>query len=94
MTLGEWMDARVPPVPVPFRAWMVPEAPDGEVSVGALAREAEASLERAVQGETRPRDGAFDLLAADGFLTYACEAALEAENPAEALDELIRRFAS
>lgn len=93
MTLEEWIARRIPPVPAAFQEWMVPAGAGAEASVEALAREAEAALGRALSGEERPRRGAFDLLAADGFLTWACEAALEEDDPAGALDGLIRRFA-
>lgn len=36
----------------------------------------------------RVRDSAFDLLVADALLTYACESALDAEDPDAALLEL------
>lgn len=93
MRLEEWLESRTPPVPEPFRRWMTPEAPEAEASAGALAEEALAALSRALDGTDRPRRGAFDLLAADGFLTYACEAALETDDPAGVLDGLIERFA-
>ena len=93
MRLQEWLESRTPPVPEPFREWMTAEAPEVEASAGALAEEALAALSRALEGADRPRRGAFDLLAADGFLTYACEAALETDDPAGVLDELIVRFA-
>ncbi|UCC24820.1 MAG: hypothetical protein JSU98_13965 [Gemmatimonadales bacterium] len=93
MRLEEWLELRTPPVPEPFREWMIPEVPDVDASAGALAGEAFSALSRALEGAGRPRRGAFDLLAADGFLTYACEAALETDDPAGVLDELIERFA-
>lgn len=91
MTLAAWIDARRPPVPVGFGDWMRPEEPSAPAGVESLAREAEAALSRALEPRGRPRRGAFDLLAADGFLTWACEAALESGDPAGTLEELIRR---
>jgi hypothetical protein len=35
------------------------------------------------------RESAFDLLTADALLTYACEAALEAEDPESTLQVLV-----
>ena len=61
--------------------------------VEALASEAEFALERALSPEGRLRQGAFDLLAADGFLTWAAEAALDTEDADATLDALIDRFA-
>lgn len=92
MTLQAWLATRTPSVPGAFRVWMRPGHPDDPASVEALAREAEEALDRALAPAGRPRRGAFDLLAADGFLTYACEAALEEEDPADALDGLLRRL--
>jgi hypothetical protein len=39
------------------------------------------------------RQSAFDLLAADAVLSYACEAALEAADPNEALLTLVQTVA-
>jgi hypothetical protein len=52
-----------------------------------------ASLERALEPEGRERGGAFDLLAADAFVTWAAEAGLEREDPGPWLVEMTRRFA-
>jgi hypothetical protein len=62
------------------------------VSVATLAREADRALRLALEGEGRERSGAFDLLAADGFLTYAAEVALEGADPTSTLKDLVRRF--
>lgn len=91
MTLGEWIDGRTPPVPEGFRDWMRPQDPSAPAGVESLAREAGAALARSLAPEGRPRGGAFDLLAADGFLTWACEAALESQDPSAVLEDLIRR---
>ncbi|MDT8342394.1 MAG: hypothetical protein RQ751_12850 [Longimicrobiales bacterium] len=66
------------------------EAPAG---VEALAREGARALAGALEPAGRPRGGAFDLLAADGFVTWACEAALEQADPLEVLHALALRFA-
>lgn len=92
MTLEAWLATRTPPVPVPFQGWMRPAYPDAPASTESLAREAEGALGRALAPGGRPRRGAFDLLAADGFLTYACEAALEEDDPVSVLDGLVRRL--
>ncbi len=89
MTLRDWLAARVPPVPGDFGAWMEPAQPEAAASPEAILAETELSLERSLAPEGRPRGGAFDLLAADGFLTYACEAALEADDPEAALQSLL-----
>jgi len=40
----------------------------------------------------RVRESAFDLLAADALLTYACEAALESPDPEGVLGAILRRI--
>jgi hypothetical protein len=45
-------------------------------------------LASALSKPGRVREAAFDLLTADALLTYACEAALEGEDPAAALARL------
>lgn len=92
MTLEAWLRGRTPPVPETFRAWMRPAHPDAPASVDTLAAEAMGALAAALSPGDLPRRGAFHLLAADGFLTYACEAALEEEDPVAALDGLVRRL--
>lgn len=91
-----WIRWARPPVPAAFRARMEGrKGIDGEErpSPEALLRAAEVALVRSREAEDAPRDGAFDLLAADALLTWAAEAALEDEDPLHALDELVRRVA-
>ena len=92
MTLRAWLAGRIPPVPRGFGPWMAPSRADESATVEALASEAEEALARAADPQGRPRRGAFDLLRADGYLTYACERALEGDDPAARLSELVRRF--
>lgn len=52
----------------------------------------QAAVDRIAAARASPgrvRRSAFDLLVADSLITYACEAALEADRPAEALARLI-----
>lgn len=100
-----WLDRVEPPVPGSFRKWLEP--PDvgggaplaGDGSAGTLPpadrlEEAGlAALDRAIRPAGRERGGAFDLLAADAFLTWAAEAALEEEDPEARLDALAHRLA-
>lgn len=88
-SLAAWIDGRTPPVPAAFREWMRPGAADVPASTGALAAEARRSLDRALDGDERPRRGAFDLLAADGFATWACESALEDGDPEASLRRVL-----
>lgn len=90
--LSTWIAARVPPVPAGFSEWMRPGDPGRPATSTDLAAEAAAALDRTLVGSDRPRGGAFDLLAADGFLTWAAEAALDESDPDAALDRLVDRF--
>jgi hypothetical protein len=51
------------------------------------------ALGRALAPEGRERGGAFDLLAADAFVTWAAEASLDSEAPNETLREMAERLA-
>lgn len=53
--------------------------------VDHLVAEAVAALDRARSATGRVRESALDLLVADAFFTYACEAALELPDPDEVL---------
>lgn len=88
-TVGEWIDHRTPPVPEAFRRWMNPASPDTPMSVAALVREARRSLARGREHDPRAREGAFELLAADGFATWACEAALDERDPVASLTGIV-----
>lgn len=93
VSLSEWLAGRRPPVPATFAPWMEPA--DGSAPAGweALLAETRVALDRALEPEGRPRKGAFDLLAADGFATWACEAALETGDPDAVLREMIQSLA-
>ena len=89
MTLAAWIASRRPPVPAAFAAWARPTEPDRAASVQALVNEARVAYGRAEAPEGRPRGGAFDLLAADGFATWACEIALDDADPDAALRDVL-----
>lgn len=61
---------------------------------GELACRGLAFLTEAAARPGRNRRAAFDLLAADAYITYACEAALEGPDPERRLRSLIARIAS
>ena len=63
--------------------------PDPEV----LLDVAMTALGRALDPEGRERGGAFDLLAADAFATWAAEAGLDRDDPDAWLQEMMGRFA-
>jgi hypothetical protein len=97
MSLTDWLAARAPNVPDAFREHVTPVEPDAEPAspehrVAALTAEARAALGRARDRDPADRAGAFDLLAADAWATWAADAALETEDPVAALTELARRL--
>ena len=61
---------------------------------GALARRGLEALRRAAARPGSERESAFLLLAADAYLTWACEALLSEDDPTAGFEELIRRTAS
>lgn len=79
-SVADWIAQRQPPAPGGFAAFMRPRDGSGPASAETLTNEAHAALSEALDGGDRERLGAFDLLAADGFATWACEAALEADD--------------
>jgi hypothetical protein len=62
---------------------------DGDPSADALSSEARSRLAVARARTGRVREGAFRLLEADALLTYACEAALEHDDPEAALRRIL-----
>ena len=91
--LGTWLDARRPSVPNGLKEWL---AVDDElpVSVGGLADLGIAALDRAEVSRRLDRHAAFQLLAADAFLTYACEAAVDEPDVASRLHLILDRCAA
>lgn len=67
---------------------------DGASIIEALTLEGCDRMRQASARLGAVRDSAFHLLAADALVTYACEAALEAEDPGEALSMTLQAVAS
>jgi hypothetical protein len=103
-----WLRGIDPPVPEPFLSRLAPVLEEGAIPGSPsdspdptrpfpdpelLMDAAMASLGRALAPEGRERGGAFDLLAADAFATWAAEAGLAKEDPEAWLLEMTRRFA-
>lgn len=88
---ARWIAEREPPAVVSLEAWL---SEDGAASpddlVGSLTAHGIRALDRARANPGRVRESAFDLLAADALLTYACEAALEADDVESALHGILR----
>jgi hypothetical protein len=80
-TLARWASEADVAVAEPARG-----APPGPADAGVAERLADAGLAALgrIAAEPSTRGGALDLLAADALLTYACEAAAEAEASGEA----------
>lgn len=80
----EWIAGAEPPVPEAFFPHLAEVAEGADPSSpGELTDAAVEALRRAL--ECRERAGAFDLLAADALVTYACEAALSDPDPTRRL---------
>lgn len=89
-----WLDTRRPGAPAELRTAIedaLKEAPSSSKQE-ALEHGTQRSLACALARPGRVRDSAFDLLAADALLTYACEAALESEEPSAALAAILDRL--
>ena len=86
--LRSWVSSREPPVPEAFLRLVHPgSSSEAEPSAEALLAEAGSALRDALSG-TGERRGAFRLLAADAYLTYACELVVASEDPARALERV------
>lgn len=81
-------DRRPPPPPDLADSLRVPEDPGGALDE-ALSSSALERLQEAEASLGRIRESAFRLLEADALLTYACEAALESEDPDAALGRIL-----
>lgn len=96
--VSPWPAGEEPPVPEEFAPWLV--APQGSTTDRELSRPDRAALftaalealARALRPEGGERGGAFDLLAADGLVTYAARAALEEESPRPHWEEMAVRL--
>lgn len=91
-----WLASRTPPPPAPLASSLRGEleaAAGAADLVAALAECGRRALERALAGPARERGTALALLAADALITYACEAAVEAEDVEGALAVILRGVA-
>jgi len=88
VTLATWLASRRPAPPADLATRVQVEA-EGVALHAALATEGRARLTRARARLGRVRESAFVLLEADALVTYACEAALEAEDAEAALHHVL-----
>ncbi len=85
--LRDWLASRTP---APPEALPLPvEDASGDLAA-TLADAGALALERALTGQGE-RSGAYDLLAADGLLTYACESAAGGADPEADLLRILER---
>ena len=83
-----WLASRTPPAPDSLPLPLGSAA--GEPGI-ALTEAGMAALARALAGRGE-RGGAYDLLAADALLTYACEWAASAPDPEAELRRIVARI--
>lgn len=86
-----WLDGRRPRPPSALAKVLFATPLPGRSgsAVEALSLEARDRLDAARARPGRVRESAFELLAADATITYACEAALEDDDPDRALISLL-----
>ena len=84
-----WLSTRTPKQVFDLAPWLgaVPAGEDVPSSLTFLGRRA---LGEALAAPGRVRASALHLLAADALITYACEAALEAEEPEQELGKILQ----
>jgi len=87
--LESWLTARRPEPPSDLAGALRP-VPDSDQPADALTEAGMARLDEARTQPGRVRESAFRLLEADALLTYACEAALETEDPDAALRRILQ----
>lgn len=86
--LGTWVAGRRPQPPSDLQETLRQDVSGGDVVTEPLLEAACERLDAAIARPERLRESAFDLLAADALVTYACEAALESKEPMGALERL------
>jgi hypothetical protein len=87
--LRAWVAAQEPPAPDAFLELVEERAASQKpTTLDTLMSETRVALRDAL-GERGERRGAFRLLAADAYLTYACELAIEGPDPEVALERIV-----
>lgn len=93
--MRRWLEVRLDEAPDPFVPWLERyDASEDGAPRAVLEERGVRALRDAMARPGRDREAAFRLLAADGYLTYACEAVLDLDEPEPALRELLRRVAT
>ena len=86
--ISDWLSTRRPEPPADLAETLRLEGAEGSIEV-ALAAAAGTRLAEARARLGRVRASGFRLLEADALMTYACEAALETEDPEGALRRIL-----
>jgi hypothetical protein len=86
--LEAWIRSRIPGVPDEFLPYLL-RGRGGPVDPWGLVARGEAALRRALETPGRVRSAAFDLLVADAFLTWACEAMAEEADVGSGLERMV-----
>lgn len=81
VALKAWLEANRPPVPPPFLSRLLAAGEADSAAVGEVARARCRPALAAALAQGGERKGAFRLLAADAWITYACESALALDDP-------------
>lgn len=106
MRQSDWLSERLAETPAELRRHLelAIDSIDGDLDIVTELMEAAVRLLESVRGRAGAREAAYDLLAADGLLTLACEAAAisdpdnvaercRAMGPSGVLGELAARWA-
>jgi hypothetical protein len=83
-----WLAGRRPRPAFDLAPWLE-GAEDAASTSEALGRLSGRALDLTLSAPGRVRESALNLLAADALITYACEAALEREDPEKALAAIL-----
>ncbi len=90
-TLEEWLQGRSPPIPGSFLPHLLKHeaaSPEGS-HLSALGM---GALSEALERPGRNREAAFQLLSADAFFTYACEALAQEADVRVGLETFLERL--
>jgi len=85
--LEVWLRDREPGIPGPFLPHLL-ESGDGGPGAGGLLELGAEALERALERPAWNHEAAYRLLAADAYLTYACEAVVQDGDVRRSLEEI------
>jgi len=88
--LADWLRSREPGVPEAFLPRLLEDGGSSEVDPWTLYEKARGELLASLEVPGRHRVSAFRLLAADAFLTYACELMARQADPGRDLEALVR----